>query len=505
MCQIISSILTSECKPKALGVLLWDHDFESFSEEYRFSFGQQGDLLKQFMTAFASGPVDWNFGSTNAAAIAAVAKDTQHPDELNSLLCYKIEKGDTPVAMILVAADASLTAKDLADTLNPYPLYHALSNGYEVAELRREANRVREQYELLETDYQEEKRLNSSTGKQHSSFKVEQHDKERLVYEISNAVRSSLDIQDVLHTAVLKIGQAFHLSRCLVIWPMPDSDSYTVYEYSDEAISPGKELLFNEDGKAFVRVAHSKSAPHNFSQEADTFDKQFLSQFKFLSGMLVPLIYHDRNIGSMFLQDCTTDREWSIDNTALIGSLADLITVAIEHANLHEEKKQQAVTDGLTGIANRRYFNESFTKEFERAKRYGNCLSLAVFDLDFLKKINDTYGHNVGDEAIKVIGRVLSNSCRAVDVAARFGGEEFCLLLPDTDEEDALNLAERVRNLIYETHIEGPGNVSASVGVATYPQHANEQDELFAAADQALYAAKHSGRNKVCAALHAAH
>lgn len=505
MCQTISSILTSEFKPKAVGVLLWDQDFESFSEEYRFSFGHHSDVMTEFMTSFASVEIDWDFGPTNAVVMKNPTKAEPLSEALNSLLCYKIEKSGNRVGMVLVAGDAGLTAKDLADSLNLYPLHHALSNGYEVAELRREANRVRVQYELLETDYQEEKRLNSTTGKQHSSFKVEQHDKERLVYEISNAVRSSLDIQDVLHTAVIKIGEAFHLSRCLVIWPMPDSHEYTVYEYSDEAITPGKQLFFSDDGHAFVRVAHSKSAPHNFSAEQDTFNKDFLSQFGFLSGMLVPLIYHDRNIGSLFLQDCTTDREWSIDNTALIGSLADLITVAIEHANLHEEKKQQAVTDGLTGIANRRHFNESFTKEFERAKRYGNCLSLAVFDLDFLKKINDTYGHNVGDEAIKAIGRVLSNSCRAVDVAARFGGEEFCLLLPDTDEEDALNLAERVRNLIYETHIEGPGNISASVGVATYPQHANEQDELFEAADQALYAAKHSGRNKVCAASHAAH
>lgn len=494
MCKTISCILTSEFKPKAVGVLLWDQDFESLSEEYRFCFGQQADLLTEFMASFARAAIDWDFGATNASAVEDLLNAPPPPPELKSLFCYKIESADLRVAMVLVGGDSNMTAKDLSDILSLYPLQHALSNGYEVAELRREANRVREQYELLETDYQEEKRLNSTTGKQHSSFKVEQHDKERLVYEISNAVRSSLDIQDVLHTAVIKIGQAFHLSRCMVIWPMPNSDEYTVYEYADEAIVPGKKLFFSDDGHAFVRVAQAKSAPHNFSAEQDTFDKNFLDQFGFLSGMLVPLIYHDRNIGSMFLQDCTTDREWSIDNTALIGSLADLITVAIEHANLHEEKKRQAVTDGLTGIANRRHFNDSFTKEFERAKRYGNCLSLAIFDLDFLKKINDTYGHNVGDSAIKAIGRILSNSCRAVDVAARFGGEEFCLLLPDTDEEDALNLAERVRNLIYETPIEGPGNISASVGVATYPQHANEQDELFEAADQALYAAKHSGK-----------
>jgi diguanylate cyclase (GGDEF)-like protein len=205
-------------------------------------------------------------------------------------------------------------------------------------------------------------------------------------------------------------------------------------------------------------------------------------------------------MGSLFLQDCMMPREWSIDNTALIGSLADLISVAIEHANMHEEKKRQAVTDGLTGIANRRHFNETLDKEFERARRYGLPLSLVLVDLDYLKKINDTFGHNVGDEAIKSIGQVLSKSCRAVDTAARYGGEEFCLLLPDTDTEDAMNLAERIRKLICETPLEGPGNISASIGVSTFPTHGNNQEDLFEAADQALYSAKSGGRNQVCQA-----
>lgn len=502
ICETIANIVTSELNPKAVGVLLWDQDFESFSEEYKFAHGALSENMLELLESLASGEFDWDFGMANAIEMNGRLAGVEPAVELLPVLCYKVEQDGRRVGIVLAGGDSAASARDLDNLLAQFPLFHALANGYETSELRREVQRVREQYEQLEADYHEEKRVNSSQGHQHSSIRMEQTDKERLVYEISNAVRSSLDTQDVLNTAVSKIGKAFLLSRCMVIWPMPDSDEYTIYEYFDESVAPTKDRFFTPQGMSFVRISSSKTAPHDFCDESEheVFDQDFLRGFGFLSGMLVPLICRDRNIGSLFLQDCNVPREWSIDNTALIGSLADLIAVAIENANLHEEKKRQAVTDGLTGISNRRHFNETFTREFERAKRYGSALSLVVVDLDYLKKINDTFGHGVGDEAIKSIGLVLSKSCRAVDTAARFGGEEFCLLLPDTDEQDAMRLAERVRKLINETHIEGPGYISASIGVATYPHHANEQEELFEAADQALYAAKQSGRNRVCAA-----
>lgn len=507
ICETISSIVLGELKPAAVGMLLWDQDFESFSENYKFSFGAHSEEMTEFLDAVTFAELDWDFGSTKAVELNGRLQGVECPSELHPMLCYKVEDGERRVAMLFAGGGTTVDSRDLEAALAPYQLFYALANGYEVAELRAEVDRVRQQYELLEADYHEEKRINSESGQQRASIKIEHSDKERLVYEISNAVRSSLDIQDVLNTAVSKIGKAFCLSRCLVIWPMPESDDVTIYEYFDENVTSCTELFHTPAGASFVRLASTKSAPHDFGDENEheAFDKNFLKDFGFLSGMLVPLIYHDRNIGSLFLQDCMLPREWSIDNTALIGSLADLVTVAIEHANLHEEKKRQAVTDGLTGISNRRYFSESFSREFERAKRYGSTLSLVIVDLDFLKKINDTFGHHVGDEAIKSIGGVLSRSCRTVDTAARFGGEEFCLLLPDTGEADAMNLAERVRKVISETYIEGPGYISASVGVATYPQHANDQGELFEAADQALYAAKQSGRNRVCAASPSTH
>lgn len=489
VCETIDEIVTSEFKPAAVGVLLWDHDFASYSETYKYSYGAASEEMMDLLCSIIE---------------TGSLEEAECPAEMQPLQCYKVTDREQLIGIVLAGGDSTLSERDLQATLDQYPLNYALANCYEVAELRREAQRVREQYELLEADYQEEKRLNSQSGIKHNQFKIEQTDKERLIYEISNAVRSSLDPEQVLDTTVTKIGMAYSLSRCLVIRQMPESDDYRLYEYHDDSITPGRDLFFTQEGKEFVHLAVTKTAPHDFVDGHDSeFDAHFLKKFGFAWGMMVPLMYGERNIGSLFLQDCKMAREWSIDNTAYLGSLADFLSMHIENANMHEEKARQAVTDGLTGISNRRYFNETFAKEFERAKRYGTSLSLVIFDLDFLKKINDTYGHHVGDEAIKSIGMLVGKSCRAVDLAARFGGEEFCLLLPETNHEDAMRLAERVRKLINETHIEGPGLISASVGVATFPNHANEQDELFEAADKALYAAKQGGRNRVCAAVEA--
>lgn len=524
VCQITASIVSAICEPRTVGILVWDPDFESFTEQHTYAFGEDKESLIPFLMDFALKSRDnWEFENDSLVAeVDTGAFENLLPPDLLPVLCYKVVldpdhktappagNGSPPhpsahrrIAMILVAGAKSLSARDLHEYLQHYPLAHALNNAFEVSELRREVVRLRSQYEQLEVAFHEEKQTNSTkSGSPSYTFRMEQTDKEKLVYEISNAVRSSLDIQEVLQTAVNKIGATFQLSRCLVLWPMPNSDDCTLYEWYDEKVPSVKNHFFTPKGQAFLKLASTKSAPHNFADDSDqhAFDRDFLNEFSFLSGVLVPLIYHDRNIGSLFLQDCVMLREWSIDNTALIGSLADLISVAIEHANIHDEKKREAVTDGLTGISNRRHFTDTLEKEFERARRYGMTLSLVIVDLDFLKKINDGYGHHVGDEAIKVIGGALAKSCRSVDTAARYGGEEFCLLLPDSDTEDAVNLAERVRHLIEETHIEGPGHISASLGVATFPIHADNAEGLFEAADQALYAAKQSGRNRVCTA-----
>lgn len=160
-----------------------------------------------------------------------------------------------------------------------------------------------------------------------------------------------------------------------------------------------------------------------------------------------------------------------------------------------------SITDGLTKLYNHRHFQDELARTFEESARYARPLSLAIVDLDFFKKVNDTYGHAIGDEVLKTISKIFQQSIRTTDLAARYGGEEFALMLPETHLSDATNFAEKIRGIVESTAIETQGgtfSVTVSVGVATVPHpRIHSPKELIVAADKALYRAKKNGRNQV--------
>lgn len=175
----------------------------------------------------------------------------------------------------------------------------------------------------------------------------------------------------------------------------------------------------------------------------------------------------------------------------------------IERISRQQELEHLASTDALTGLANRRTFMLRAEQELARAKRYGNELSLLMADIDFFKKVNDTYGHQAGDIVLKKLADVFLLVLRDIDFAARFGGEEFVVLLPETNAVNALKTAERLRASVNGTQVPlqrgGMVNVTISIGVASYSTSGNNSiEKLIFRADKALYAAKEAGRNKVC-------
>ena len=151
----------------------------------------------------------------------------------------------------------------------------------------------------------------------------------------------------------------------------------------------------------------------------------------------------------------------------------------------------------MTGLYNRRYFEEYIKKEAERAERQNQKFTVIGLDLDHLKQINDTYGHNYGDIAIKAIAEVLKNNARSIDIAARIGGEEFNLLLPGVDSAGGCIAAERIRKAIAAVELEKIGHITASLGVATYLEHSEDIEDLLELADRAMYESKRNGRNRV--------
>ena len=167
---------------------------------------------------------------------------------------------------------------------------------------------------------------------------------------------------------------------------------------------------------------------------------------------------------------------------------------------LEEKLKELATTDGLTGIFNRRHFMELANREFDRAKRYGAALAMLMIDVDHFKSVNDTYGHDIGDEALILLADTGKNILRKVDVFGRIGGEEFAALLPDTDLNGAIITAERLKQAIQESCVvtkKGPVHFSISVGVALVTESHETMGDLVRATDAALYRAKEKGRNRV--------
>ena len=178
---------------------------------------------------------------------------------------------------------------------------------------------------------------------------------------------------------------------------------------------------------------------------------------------------------------------------------ANLAAIAIQNARTYEEMERQAISDGLTGIFNYRHFQESLKAEVSRAGRYGESFCLLMMDLDHFKSVNDTIGHQRGDDVLRAVAGVLRSCSRESDYLARYGGEEFAMILPRTTLEEATTLAERIRASVSQLDPGHPDlHVTMSVGVSAYPESAKDSDGVLGAADAALLRAKSSGRNRVC-------
>ena len=214
---------------------------------------------------------------------------------------------------------------------------------------------------------------------------------------------------------------------------------------------------------------------------------------KFL--IAIPLFQNQKPFGVMMVfspREGVTDKELNF-----LSLFANQVEMAITIANLFETMKKEAVTDSLTELYNRRYFNEELKKEADRAKRLNQPFTIISLDLDYLKKINDTFGHLAGDLAIKAIADVMKKNARSIDVPSRLGGEEFSILLPGIDSKGGMIAAERIRAAIENTEVPQIGKITASIGVGTYPEHSMNVDELVEMTDQAMYRSKINGRNRV--------
>lgn len=222
---------------------------------------------------------------------------------------------------------------------------------------------------------------------------------------------------------------------------------------------------------------------------------------------LLPLTRHGELIGSLHFGSANPGRYVAGCGTDFLERLSEVIAICLETALSQERLKLVGLTDALTGVQNRRYFEHRCQAEISQARRYRQTLACMFLDIDKFKYINDTYGHQTGDDVLKGVAKVIKNQLREGDTIARYGGEEFVVLLPQADTNHAWQIAERIRNSVakadFRAHSGAAIKLTISIGLAMLPvassafEHHQLADQLVAAADKALYQAKHSGRNQV--------
>ncbi|MCK4387932.1 MAG: sensor domain-containing diguanylate cyclase [Dehalococcoidia bacterium] len=351
-----------------------------------------------------------------------------------------------------------------------------------------------EDFNLLEdvTD-----RVAVSMEKEYLREQLSEREKELSVINRSSAIiSSSFDIQGVFGSFVEELRKIVDVSWAAVVL-IGDNDLCFLAVSSEigSAWKVGEQVPIKGTATEWV-VTHKKTmVESDLSQEsqfvtAESHLKQGIHSIAYL-----PLIAKDKAIGSLIVAS-RHPNAYSKRHIMFLEHLASQIAMPIENSQLYAEVAEKARIDGLTGLLNRRSLDEVMASEISRCSRYGGVFSLIIIDLDNLKAFNDNYGHLAGDNLLREIGNLMRNSIRNADQAFRYGGDEFAILLPNTSIDAANRVAERTRKQAASKVTAGNIQITASLGLASWPANGISANEVIEAADMALYHAKRSGGNQ---------
>lgn len=317
------------------------------------------------------------------------------------------------------------------------------------------------------------------------------HDLEALT-TFAEKVEKAVDSKNIARLLLDSVVETFDFTRGVVLagpeGQLPLLASYGLPEQT--ARRPGR-----PGTSAVVEVAHERHTQlvRGLDPEADPWLATLLPGAQDL--VVVPLVAEGKPLGALVLEQ--PQGQGGRINRRVVAALERSSTyaaLALRNAWLLEQVQRLAATDGLTKIANRRTFEATLEREVARATRSAEHVSLVMVDIDHFKQLNDTHGHQAGDEVLRNVAAALSCECRDFDTPARYGGEEFAVVLPGCGPEEALAIAERLRSAVSAAPSVVP--ITASAGVATYPSHAGDADTLVRAADEALYHSKRAGRDR---------
>jgi len=321
-----------------------------------------------------------------------------------------------------------------------------------------------------------------------------------MVYENSRILAGILDFDQIVNE-ILKIGEIVLDYPALGI----------------VLIGPGENLIFRGrlvGGQKNIRLKalpkQSMELAYRVARDSEPVRLMDMSKRldydpmmrKAKSAMLVPMITYGKTTGLLIAE---SPRQGAFDekDENFLSVLARSSAMALENAILHRKTEELTIIDDLTGVFNFRYFSEKIKEEKKRAVRYNQALSLIMLDIDWFKRFNDNYGHEVGNRVLVGLVGVIKGCIRDVDILCRYGGEEFIIILPNTVEREAYRIAERIRSEVESAEFGGGEGipklkVTVSVGISSFPENGLAEEELVNAVDQAMYRAKGSGKNAVC-------
>lgn len=330
------------------------------------------------------------------------------------------------------------------------------------------------------------------------------------LYELTKDMSTSLHYDDIFKVLATHLQKMFLYKRVLLMLIDVDSEILTkdaVFEsqglqdnsFKAKGIFPKLEIKERAPSEHDKKIRGLLKSEIKMLQIVDTqWDqnpyKEYLPDGA-KTYMAVPVIIENKLIGILAIEDLPTS------DFGKFTILAAQFALEMKRIILYEKVEELAITDGLTKAFAKRHMMERLVEEFERSARHGFNLSFIMIDIDYFKNYNDTYGHLVGDVVLKHIVTLVKNNTREVDLVGRFGGEEFCVILPETNKEEAQVVSERIREVVEKYGFKAYDemtSVTVSIGVATFPDDCNSSEDLIDNSDKALYQAKAAGRNKVC-------
>lgn len=327
-----------------------------------------------------------------------------------------------------------------------------------------------------------------------------------LLHRISNTIRQSFNITENLHKMLEAFSGWFNLDCCFVVLPSDDEpeDSIRSEYFADEEYQLMQQDVDLRTLEVFKQnfqgeqLLMANDAAHD--RRLEPFRKDALPNYHFFSLFFVPITYEQKLLGLLGGYKCESQANWNRDNEAFLKSVADQVATGVTNARLYARVQRQATTDGLTSLYNHRTGQEKLAEQLRLAERYQRNLAVVMIDVDHFKSINDNYGHPAGDSVLKAVAKLVKSDCRDVDLPVRYGGEEFLLVLPEVNQEGAAVVAERIRKSLSQEiirHEDIQISVTASFGIAAFPEDAHNQQQLLDLADKALYLSKRLGRNQV--------